>query len=381
VIDGWHSFRQEFDVTDLEMQVVNLATQGLSYGVHMMIGATRWAEIRPALKDLLGTRFELRLGDPGESDIDRRIAVNVPVGRPGRGLSPDKLHFLAALPRIDAATSAQDIGTGVAAAVTQIGQAWTGTRAPRVRLLPERIPYQLLPAQQPSRPHLIPIGINEAELETVYLDFTVEPHFVCFADGESGKTNLLKALARGIVERCTPEQARIVMVDYRRTMLGVVETDHLIGYGSADVLTPMINDIQGSMRKRLPGAGVTQQQLRDRSWWSGPELYVLVDDYDLVATQGGANPLAPLLEFLAQAKDVGLHLVIARRCGGASRALFEPVIARLRELATPGLLMSGNPDEGPLLGNVKPAPMPAGRGTLVTRRSGRQLIQVAWMGE
>ncbi|MGH3825455.1 MAG: type VII secretion protein EccCb, partial [Pseudonocardiaceae bacterium] len=380
VIDGWHSFRQEFDVTDLEMRVVNLATQGLSYGVHVMIGATRWAEIRPALKDLLGTRFELRLGDPGESDIDRRVAVNVPPGRPGRGLSRDKLHFLAALPRIDAATSAQDAGAGVADAVTHIRQAWTGRGAPRVRLLPERIPYQQLPAQQPPRPHLIPIGINEAELAAVYLDFAAEPHFLCFADGESGKTNLLRTIARGIVQRCTPEQARIVMVDYRRTMLGCVETDHLIGYGmSVDVLTPMINDVQGSMRKRLPGAGITQQQLRDRSWWSGPELYVLVDDYDLVAAQGGVNPLAPLLEFLAQAKDVGLHLVIARRCGGASRALFEPVIARLRELSTPGLLMSGAPDEGPLLGNVKPSPMPPGRGTLVTRKSGQQLIQVAWL--
>jgi DNA segregation ATPase FtsK/SpoIIIE, S-DNA-T family len=108
------------------------------------------------------------------------------------------------------------------------------------------------------------------------------------------------------------------MVDYRRTMLGVVESDHLIGYGmSAEVLAPMISDVQASLRKRLPGAGITQQ-LRDRSWWSGPELYLLVDDYDLVATQGGPNPLAPLLEFLAQAKDVGLHLIIARRCGGAA---------------------------------------------------------------
>ncbi|MGH3696187.1 MAG: type VII secretion protein EccCa [Pseudonocardiaceae bacterium] len=382
VIDGWHSFRQEFDVSDLEMQVVNLATQGLSYGVHVMIGATRWAEIRPALKDLLGTRFELRLGDPGESDIDRRVAVNVPPGRPGRGLSRDKLHFLAALPRIDAVTSAQDAGAGVADAVAHIRQGWVGRSAPRVRLLPERIAYQQLPQLQPPRPHLIPIGINESELATVHLDFTAEPHFLCFADGESGKTNLLRAIARGIVARCTPEQARIVMVDYRRTMLGVVETEHLIGYGmSADVLTPMINDVQSSMRKRLPGSGVTQQQLRDRSWWSGPELYVLVDDYDLVATQGGVNPLAPLLEFLAQAKDVGLHLVIARRCGGASRALFEPVIARLRELSTPGILMSGSPDEGPLLGNVKPTPMPPGRGTLLTRKAGRQLIQVAWLGE
>ena len=380
VVDGWHGFRQEFDVSDLEMQVVNLATQGLSYGVHVLIGATRWAEIRPALKDLLGTRFELRLGDPGESDIDRRVAANVPAGRPGRGLSRDRLHFLAALPRIDAVTSPLDVRTGVAEAVARIRRAWTGRTAPRVRLLPERIAYQELPAPRAPQPHLIPIGVDEAALETVYLDFTAEPHFLCFADGESGKTNLLRTIARGIVASSTPQQARIIMVDYRRTMLGVVESDHLIGYGmSADVLSPMISDVQASLRKRLPGAGITQQQLRDRSWWSGPELYLLVDDYDLVATQGGSNPLAPLLEFLAQAKDIGLHLVIARRCGGAGRALFEPVIARLRELATPGIVMSGSPEEGPLLGSVKPSPMPPGRGILITRKAGQQLIQLAWL--
>jgi S-DNA-T family DNA segregation ATPase FtsK/SpoIIIE len=376
VVDGWQSFRREFELSELEMQVVNLATQGLSYGVHVLIGATRWAEIRPAMKDLLGTRLELRLGDPGESEIDRNGALNVPSGRPGRGLSRDKLHFLAALPRVDAVTSAPDVGAGVAHAVAQIREGWPGHRAPRVRLLPERIRYEQLRMPE-LRPHLIPIGINEAELATVSLDFTAEPHFLCFADSESGKTNLLRTIARGIVARCAPEQARIVIVDYRRTMLGFLESEHLIGYGmSADALTPIINDVQNSMRARLPGAGVTQQQLRDRSWWSGPELYVLVDDYDLVAPQGGVNPLAPLLEFLAQAKDVGLHLIIARRCGGAARAVFEPVTARLRELSTPGIVMSGNPEEGPLLGNVKPSPMPPGRGTLVDRKTGRQLVQI-----
>ncbi|MGH4008174.1 MAG: type VII secretion protein EccCb, partial [Pseudonocardiaceae bacterium] len=380
VIDGWHNFRQEFDVTDVEMRVVNLANLGLSYGVHVMIGATRWGEIRPALKDLLGTRFELRLGDPGESDIDRRVAVNVPTGRPGRGLSREKLHVLAALPRIDAVTSAQDAGAGVADAVDRIRDAWRGRRGPRVRLLPERIGYEQLPAPQAQHPQLIPIGINEAELAPVYLDFAAEPHFLCFADGESGKTNLLRTIARGIVDRCSPDQARIVMVDYRRTMLGFLESEHVIGYGmSADVLVPIIGDVACSMRRRLPGTGVTQQQLRDRSWWSGPELYVLIDDYDLVVTQGGPNPLAPLLEFLAQAKDVGLHLIVTRRSGGAARALFEPVISRLRELSTPGIVMSGSPDEGPLLGNVKPSLMPPGRGTLVGRKAGQQLIQIAWL--
>jgi DNA segregation ATPase FtsK/SpoIIIE, S-DNA-T family len=378
IIDGWLGFRTDFD--SLEMQVVNLATQGLSYGIHVIIGASRWAEIRPALKDLLGTRFELRLGDPTESDIDRRTAVNVPQNQPGRGLSRDKLHFLIALPRIDAKASAEDIGAGIADTVAKVRAAWRGRSARPVRMLPDKLPYDQLPGPgEAPAPHLIPIGIDEAALAPVYLDFDSEPHFICFADGESGKTNLLRCIVRGIVDRFTPKQARIILVDYRRTMLGFVTTDHMIGYAvSAPSLQQMMTDVRASLVKRMPGPDVTQDQLRNRSWWSGPDLYVIVDDYDLVATQSG-NPLDPLLEFLAQAKDVGLHLIVARRAGGAGRALFQPMIGRLRELSTPGIMMSGNKDEGVLLGTVKPSALPPGRGTIVSRKIGQQLMQVAWL--
>ena len=53
------------------------------------------------MRDMFGTRLELRLGDPVDSEIDRRVAALVPAGRPGRGLVGAKLHFLGALPRID----------------------------------------------------------------------------------------------------------------------------------------------------------------------------------------------------------------------------------------------------------------------------------------
>jgi S-DNA-T family DNA segregation ATPase FtsK/SpoIIIE len=131
------------------------------------------------------------------------------------------------------------------------------------------------------------------------------------------------------------------------------------------------------MRMRLPGPEVTADQLRTRSWWTGPDLFVLVDDYELVSTSG-RNPLASLLEFLPQARDIGLHLVVARASGGAGRAMFEPLLQRIRELGSPGLVMSGDKDEGALVGDIKPSPQPPGRGTLVRRRLGSSLIQVTW---
>jgi S-DNA-T family DNA segregation ATPase FtsK/SpoIIIE len=97
-----------------------------------------------------------------------------------------------------------------------------------------------------------------------------------------------------------------------------------------------------------------------------------------VATQA-SNPLQPLSEFLAQAKDVGLHLIAVRRTGGASRALYDPVMGKLKEIASPGLVGSGSKDEGALLGTAKPAALPPGRGTLVSRKVGQQLMHVAWI--
>ncbi|MGL5912310.1 MAG: type VII secretion protein EccCb, partial [Phycicoccus sp.] len=62
VVDGWGVLKDDFEW--LYDQVVAIATRGLTYGVHLVVTTSRWMDIRPAVKDMLGTRFELRLGDP-----------------------------------------------------------------------------------------------------------------------------------------------------------------------------------------------------------------------------------------------------------------------------------------------------------------------------
>src|SRR5699024_8567254 len=47
VIDGWQALRTEFE--DLEQTVLGLAADGLSYGIHVVLSASRWADLRPAL--------------------------------------------------------------------------------------------------------------------------------------------------------------------------------------------------------------------------------------------------------------------------------------------------------------------------------------------
>ncbi|SCL21570.1 DNA segregation ATPase FtsK/SpoIIIE, S-DNA-T family [Micromonospora nigra] len=371
VIDGWSTIRTEFE--DLEPTINDIANRGLSFGIHLIVTAGRWMDLRPAVRDVFGTRLELWLADAGDSHLDRRAAMNVPDKSPGRGITPDGQQFLSALPRTDGTQDAESLSEGARKLVTDLAAAWQGPGAPPIRLLPPVVPYGSLPAT--GRPG-VPVGIAEVDLQPVHLDFAADPHFIVFGDGESGKSTFLRALAQTVVDRFDLTEARLVIVDYRRSMLGDITTPHLIGYGSSAQLTEsIVAEVAAVMRDRLPPNDVTPDQLRARSWWKGPDLYVLVDDYDLVAG-AGSNPLTPLLEFLPQARDIGLHLVVARRTGGASRALYEPVLMRLREISTPGLVMSGNRDEGVLLGTVRPGPLPPGRGWLVTRREGTRLVQL-----
>ena len=370
VVDGWATLRGDYE--DLEPMVTGIATRGLSYGVHVVAAASRWLDFRPPIRDLFGSRVELRLGDPTDSLVSRRAALTVPEKVPGRGITAEGRHLLTALPALSA------LDGDPAALVRAVAAGWVGPPAPRVRLLPPVLPYaDLDPGSGPGL--RLPIGIAEADLRPVEVDFGSDPHLLLFGDAECGKSSVLRALATSITRRFAPEEARLILVDYRRSLLGAIDTDHLIGYGTTAATTSqLVESVDGYMRRRLPGPDVTPQQLRDRSWWSGPELFVLVDDYDLVAA-APVNPLLPLVEHLAQARDVGLHLILTRRSGGAGRALYEPVIQRLRELASPGLVMSGDPDEGSLVGSVRPAPMPPGRGRLVTRKEGVRLVQLAYL--
>jgi S-DNA-T family DNA segregation ATPase FtsK/SpoIIIE len=245
--------------------------------------------------------------------------------------------------------------------------------------LPTELPYDaLLGMAHDAGAGRIPIGLAATGVQPAYLDVATESHFLVFGDAESGKSGFLRTVARGIVGLYEPAQARVILVDYRRSLLGTVDTDHLIGYGhSAQVTAGLIEQAAAAMRGRQPGPQVTAEQLRNRSWWRGPELFILVDDYDLVAATG-TNPLAPLLDYLVQSRDIGLHLVVAMRADGASRALSDPILGRLRALESPAVMLSGPRDAGPLLGNVKPGHLPPGRGWLVSRRTGAELVQLAW---
>ncbi|MEU2438607.1 type VII secretion protein EccCa [Streptomyces rubradiris] len=373
VIDGWGNFRTDYE--GLEPAVLDIAARGLGYGIHLVITASRSMEVRANLKDHLMNRLELRLGDVMDSEIDRKVAANVPAGVPGRGLSPQKLHFMAAVPRIDGLTSDTDLAEATAALTTEVGRHWQAPGAPKVRLLPRRLDAAGLPPGDRFPRRGVAFALDEENLEPVFVDFDQDPFFLIFGESESGKSNLLRLLIRQLSLRYGGDEAKFFVVDNRRALLDVTPASHLAEYiPMSSQMDHHMAALADLMQRRTPTADVTPQQLRDRSWWRGPQVFVVIDDYDLVSTSSG-NPLSGLTEMLPFARDVGVRFIIARSSAGAGRASYEPFMQRMKELGAQGLILAGDPAEGDILGGVRHRPMPPGRGVFVSRKRGKPLVQ------
>ncbi|MET0132135.1 MAG: type VII secretion protein EccCb, partial [Kibdelosporangium sp.] len=376
VVDGWFSLKQDY--ADLEDRITELAARGLSFGVHVVVSANRWSEIRPRLRDLLGTRFELRLGDSMESEIGSRKAATVP-NQPGRGLTGTGGHFLGALPRMDGMSTVDDLAPATKTIAEEVTAFWTGPAAPPVRLLPTVLPAAQLPTVGEGL--RICVGQDEQRLAPVWHDFDNTAHLLVFGDSETGKTNLLRLLLAGVVNRYSPDEAKILLGDPQRSLDGAVPEVYRIGYGiTADAVRDLAGKASVSLAKRVPGEDISSDRLRSRDWWAGPRLFFVVDDYDLLApAPGSPGVLEPLIALLAQGIYIGLHVIVARSTSGAMRGVMDPVLRRLWELGTPGAVFSYPKEEGKFLGEAVPRTLPAGRAQLVTRR-GAKLIQTGFTG-
>jgi S-DNA-T family DNA segregation ATPase FtsK/SpoIIIE len=424
LVDNWGALVRE--LPELEAGITELAATGLHYGVHLVLAANRWAELRPALRDNLGGRLELRLNDPLESELGRVAAAALPE-LPGRGLIPSGLQFQAALAGPPQAVLDRALhGPG-------------GAAAPPLRLLPELLAETALPAAGQGQPNGVPFAVEEHRLEPVWLDlFEGPPHLLVLGDGGCGKSSLLRLLAHGLAARHRPEEVALLVVDLRRSLLDLTTLPHLAGYACT---TAMLTKAVAHLHRRLtepmppslegpPDPGITlwppaeadpslptgPESTLDPPYASipvspwlpgeltgsgppprpvppliplrppgpagapireGPRYVVLVDDYDLLPTATG-SPLLPLLDLLGQGRELGLHLVLTRGAAGTARAAFEPIFQRLRELGGPGLIMSGDPGEGAILAGQRAAPLPPGRGLLVRPRQPPTLVQVAY---
>ncbi|MET7362914.1 type VII secretion protein EccCa [Streptomyces sp. NPDC005562] len=374
LVDGFGALRDEFN--ELDDDVADLLKRGGGYGVHVVAGMLRWNDVRIATQSMFGSRSELRLNDPADSSIDRKLAETLTPDTPGRVLTEAKLFAQTALPRIDTTPSTADLGSALEDAARTIRATWHGELAAPVRVLPTQLSAARLTASSDG-PSGIPLGVDQDALAPVLLDlFGQDQHLLILGDNECGKTNLLKHISRQLTARHSDSELVFGVFDPRRGLRGVVPEPYRGGYAhNAKLAQALATGIAGELEKRLPETADPDADTLEPAF-SGPRIVILVDDYDILTT-AGQQPLAPFVPYVSSAQDIGLHFIVARRVAGSSRALYEPFLTTLRETGTTALLMTGDRTEGQLFPGLYASPQPPGRGTLVRRGRRHQLMQTA----
>ena len=384
VIDGWPAFVSEFP--DLETPVQELASQGLSFGVHTVITTPRWTELKSRVRDYLGTKIEFRLGDVNDTQIDRATR-DIPANRPGRAMSVEKHHLMIGVPRFDGVHSANDLVDAITGAVNQVAAQQTD-RAPRVRVLPERIHLHELDPNPPGPDSdyrtrwTIPIGVREADLSVSYAQMYSSPHLLIFGAAKSGKTRTAHAIARAICARNSPKQVRFMLADYRSGLLDAVPDSHLLDAGAINrnstTLDEAIKALATNLKKRLPPADLTTAQLRARSWWTGFDVVLLVDDWHMiVAAAGGMPPMGPLAPLLPAASDIGLHIIVTCQMSYAYKATMDKFVGAAFGAGSPTLFLSGDKQDFPSR-DIQVKRRPPGQAFLVAPE-GKEVIQAAYI--
>ncbi|WP_029110522.1 type VII secretion protein EccCb [Mycobacterium sp. URHD0025] len=384
VIDGWPAFASEFP--DLEPAVQDLAGQGLAYGVHVIISTPRWTELKSRVRDYLGTKLEFRLGDVNETQIDR-ITREIPANRPGRAVSLEKHHLMIGVPRLDGVHSAENIVEAITAGVEQVAARHTD-QAPQVRVLPERIYLHQLDPNPPGPDAdyrtrwQVPLGVRESDLTVAYNPMYTTPHQLIFGAPKSGKTTILQAIAKAICSRNTPDQVRFMLADYRSGLLDAVPDSHLLLAGAINrnsaSLEESIKALAFNLQKRLPPPDLTTAQLRARSWWTGPDIVLLVDDWHMiVAASGMMSPMAPLGPLLPAAADIGLHIIVTCQMSQAHRATMDKFVGSAYGAGSPTLFLSGEKNDFPSR-EIIVKKRPPGQAFMVSP-DGKEVIQAAYV--
>ncbi|WP_434769382.1 type VII secretion protein EccCa [Curtobacterium flaccumfaciens] len=363
LVDGFGVMRTEFE--ELEDAFADLLQRGGSFGIHVVLGLTRWNELRLASQPLIGQRFELRLNDPADSTIARAAAATLKSGEPGRVLTDGELFGQVALPVLDDVEDGV-VGDELGALAQRVADSWGGPAAAPIRLLPESFDPAELPDPLDT-PTTVPFALRQDTMDFVAFDPAVDQHLLVFGDTASGKTALLRGLAAGFMDRSTPDELVLAFMDVRGSAAAGTPDDFLGGHAA-----------NGRDARGLAAAIAAELEQRAAGTSTGPRprIVVLVDDYDIVAS-AGTDPLAPLMPYLPSARDLGLHVVLTRPVAGAARAMYDTVIQSIRDSGATGLVLSGERSEGQVFPKVYAEQFPPGRGRLVRRGTPPRIVQVA----
>ena len=221
-------------------------------------------------------------------------------------------------------------------------------------------------------------------------------HVIISGAGGSGRTTTLRTFMRAAAEMHGPQGARFFMLDNSGALVTDYQHYRKLGFlkptsyiMSKEKMDAMVEILTKLAAKRAPDQDKLMENpemIQDRSYFTGPEIYVFVDNAESFLTNGYAKgPLEKALEVLPN-YDVGIHFIMVTQASNLPTTMSSNKgMLSLADNHNPlFLLHSGPASAGAIIMSTKTRfmDMPKGRVQMFNRQefSGRDVphVQIAY---
>jgi S-DNA-T family DNA segregation ATPase FtsK/SpoIIIE len=355
IVDGYATFASDWE-DDAEV-LVNVAREGASVGVHLVVTANSSTAIPFRIRSSLTNLLTLQLADETEySAVVGRTEGLSPGQTPGRGLEPGRPPHLFQTAWYDLDDAP---GGELDRLCASMDRAWRGWRPTSVETLPELVTVRDVLARAdadvaPGDPiAAVALGLQRDDLQPFTLDLSATVALAVIGTPHSGKTNVLAALCQSLGTCCAPDQVALYVCDTLWQDLSWVQRlPHTRAYShaaeEATIITRGLATLL-SRRRDLARQGSDAAESGDDSELAASQAqhHVLLVDglFEPTGEAIGAEARQSITEVLRSGRPLGVHVVLAADVNAFARG-YDDLSEALKAL-----------QHGLVLGTVDPMPL------------------------
>jgi S-DNA-T family DNA segregation ATPase FtsK/SpoIIIE len=200
-IDNYDLVKEE--MLDYENNFISLVRDGQSLGIYMALTATRSNSVKHALMSNLKTKIVHYMMDETEKHalIGRTTYETEAV--PGRAYIKKETAYLTHMYLPVDGDDDMAVMENLKGTIRDLKVKYEGSRKPKaIPMLPRELGWRSFHEHYGviEQPNQLAIGLDEATVEPVYMDFNINRHCLIMGDAQKGKTNILKMMIHRISE-------------------------------------------------------------------------------------------------------------------------------------------------------------------------------------
>lgn len=326
MIDNYDAVREADYVELFEKTMTQIAREGASIGIHLVISASRQNVLRMPLLSNIKTQISLYLID----ELDSRAIV----GRtqlqieeyPGRGLIKfeEPTLFQTALP-----TKGEDTLSmieEIQAEAKQMDKYWTGDRPEAIPMMPEgAIDFvafkQRKKTQELIEKGIFPLGLEFENVTPLPFSFEKYGNLIALADRLDRVERIQQALAKNMT--LLSGSYRTLLLDTAEEKLAHIGKEMEAYISKPEQLAGLKNDL------------ISEVKYRSENKLTEPQWLIMIADFKDFCMQSMISEEE--IRSLVNAASLGIHLIICSEYNYLGQS-FEPVPKYVRSNALAGLI-------------------------------------------